>query len=216
MSIIIYGASLSPFVRKTLAFAAEKGVEISSKPVGLGSNNPAFLAASPFCKIPALEDGDFTLADSSAIVHYLDAQRAAPVLIPTEAKARAMTIWWDEFADTIFVGAASKLFFNRVVSPRFLKRPGDLAVAEKAEAEEMPPIIAYLERVLPPSGHLVEDRLTLADIAVASPFANLAHAGFHLDAGLYPKVAAFAGAMLARPSFAAIVAAETMMLAGQG
>jgi glutathione S-transferase len=212
--MIIYGASMSPFVRKALAFAAEKGVTVTTKPTGLGSTDPAFLAASPFRKIPALADGDFTLADSSAIVQYLDAQHAEPALIPHEAKARATTIWWDEFADTIFVGAAGKMFFNRVVSPRFLGRPGDLAAADKAEAEELPPILAYLERMLPPSGHLVADRLTLADIAVASPFVNLAHAGYTVDAAVYPRIAAFVGTMLARPSFAGMVAAETAMLAG--
>ena len=43
--------------------------------------------------MPALSDGDFTLADSSAIVQYLDAQTANPALIPAEAKVRATTIW---------------------------------------------------------------------------------------------------------------------------
>ncbi len=211
--MIIFGATMSPFVRKALAFAAEKGVEVTSKPVGLGSNNPEFRAASPFGKIPALSDGDFTLADSSAIVHYLEALHPDPALIPVTPQARATTIWWDEFADTILTATGGKMFFNRVVSPRFLKRPGDLAAADKAEAEELPPILAYIERMLPDSGFLVENRLTLADIAVASPFANLAHAGHAIDAARYPRTLAFATRMLARPSFAATVAAETAALA---
>jgi glutathione S-transferase len=211
--MIIFGATMSPFVRKALAFAAEKGVDVTSKPVGLGSNNPEFRAASPFGKIPALTDGDFTLADSSAIVHYLEALHPDPELIPAAPQARATTIWWDEFADTIFTAAGGKMFFNRVVSPRFLNRPGDLAAADKAEAEELPPILAYIERMLPDSGFLVEDRLTLADIAVASPFVNLAHAGHAIDAARYPRTAAFAARMLARPSFADMVAAETAALA---
>jgi len=40
------------------------------------------------------------------------------------------------------------------VAPRFLKREGDLAVAEKAEKEELPPLLAYIERMLPASGFL--------------------------------------------------------------
>jgi glutathione S-transferase len=212
--MIIYGATMSPFVRKAIAFAAEKGIAVTARQVGLGSTDPDFLAASPFRKIPALVDGDFSLADSSAIVHYLEALGVDPVLIPTDPRARATTIWWDEFADTIFVAAAGKMFFNRVVAPRFLKQPGDQALADKAEAEELPPVLDYIERMLPASGHLVEDRLTLADIAVASPFANLAHAGHRVDSGRYPKTAAFAAAMLARPSFAAMVAHETAALAG--
>jgi glutathione S-transferase len=130
------------------------------------------------------------------------------------AKARAKAIWYDEFADTILAAAAGKMFFNRVVAPVFLKQPGDLAAADKAEAEELPPVLAYIERMLPPSGHLVEDRLTLADIAVASHFANLMHAGYSVDAAAYPRVATFAAAMLGRPSFAGMVARETKALRG--
>ena len=69
------------------------------------------------------------------------------------------------------------MFFNRIVAPRFLGREGDLDAADKAECEELPPLLDYLEQVLPESGWLVEDRLTLADIAVASPLVNLGHLG---------------------------------------
>jgi glutathione S-transferase len=210
--MIIYGATMSPFVRKALAFAAEAGIAVESRNIGLGSNDPEFLAASPFRKIPALRDGDYTLCDSSAIVQYLDALNPAAALIPTAAAARGKAIWWDEFADTIFVAAAGRMFFNRVVSPLFLKRPGDLAAADKAEAEELPPLLAYLESSIPAGGFLVEDRLTLADLAVASPFVNLAHAGHDLDAARYPKLAAHVAAILARPSFAGMVATEKRAL----
>nr|WP_310524915.1 glutathione S-transferase family protein [Polymorphobacter sp.] len=212
--ITIYGATMSPFVRKVLAVASEKGIAVESRQIGLGSNDPDFLAASPFRKIPALRDGDFTVSDSSAIVQYFEAICPDPSLIPVEAKARARTIWWDEFADTILTAAGGKMFFNRIVAPRFLGQPGDQAAADKAEAEELPPVLEYLERMLPDSGHLVEDRLTLADIAVASPFANIAHAGFVLDAARWPRTAKFAANILARPSFAAMVARETKALAG--
>ncbi len=211
--MIIYGSTMSPFVRKVLVLAAEKGMAVESQQVGLGSTDPEFRAASPFGKIPALRDGDFTLADSSAIAHYLESVQPEPTMIPTAAQPRATTIWFDEFADTILVGAAGKIFFNRVVAPRFLGRPGDLDAADKAEADELPPILDYLERVLPDSGHLVENRLTLADIAVASPFVNLAHAGHIPDAARWPRINAFVAAMLARPSFAAIVAKENKVMA---
>lgn len=211
--MIVYGSGLSPFVRKVLAMAAEKGLAVTSQPTGLGSRDPAFRAASPFGKIPALADGDFTLADSSAIAHYFEAIAPEPNLIPVAPQARAKTVWFDEFADTIFVAAAGKLFFNRVVSPRFLGKPGDLAAADKAEAEELPPILAYLEGIIPASGYLVEDRLTLADLAVASPFVNLAHAGFVVDAATWPRLTAYLAAIHARPAMAALVAAETAMLA---
>ena len=210
--MIVYGSSISPFVRKVLVFAAEKGIEIELKGLGLGSEDPEFLEASPFRKMPALRNGDFTICDSTAIVHYLDAVKSEPALIPAEPKARARTIWYDEFADTILFGCGRTIFFNRLVSPRFLKRPGDLAAADKAEADELPPILDYLEKTIPESGFLVEDRITLADIAVATCFVNFGHVGIAPDAARHPRTAAYVEAILARPSFAGWVARERAFL----
>ncbi len=211
--MILYGASLSPFVRKTMAYIAEKGLTVEHKPVGLGSEDPAFLAASPFRKIPGFEDGDFRISDSTAIITYLETKHPAPPMFPASPAGRARVVWYEEFADTILIGCMGKMFFNRLVSPMFLGKPGDLALADKAETEELPPLLDYLEGVIPASGHLVEDTLTLADLAVASPFVNMAHIGVTIDAARHPKTAAFVGAILARPSFAATVAQEKAFLA---
>jgi glutathione S-transferase len=211
--MIVFGSSISPFVRKVLAFGAEKGLELEHKALGLGSEDPDFRAASPFRKIPGFQDGDFRICDSSAIVHYLDAQYPEPNLIPTEPRARARTVWFDEFGDTIVMGCGGKMFFNRVVAPRFLGQAGDLAIADKAERDELPPILDYLERILPDSGFLVEDRLTLADIAVASPFANLGHMQVEVDAARWPRTRAYVDAILGRPSFAGWVERERAFLA---
>lgn len=211
--MILFGSTMSPFVRKVAAYAAEKGIALELKPTGLGDPDPDFRAASPFRKMPALVDGDYRLADSSAIIHYLEAKHPEPALIPADPRERGRTIWFDEFADTILFACGAKIFFNRIVAPRFLGREGDLDAAATAERDELPPVLDYLEGVIPESGHLVGDRLTLADIAVASPFANLGHCDIAIDAGRHPKVAAFAKAMLARPSFAESVARETAFLA---
>ena len=210
--MIVYGSSLSPFVRKVLAFAAEKGIEVELKPTGLGNKDPEFIAASPFGKMPGLRDGDFAISDSSAIVAYLEAVKPEPNLIPTEPRARARTIWFDEYSDTILFACGGKMFFNRIVAPRFLGQAGDEEIAAKAECEELPPLLDYLERVIPESGFLVEDRLTLADISVASPFANLKHLGVVLDEVRHPKVRAYVEAILARPSFAPWIAREAAFL----
>jgi glutathione S-transferase len=210
--MIVYGSSLSPFVRKVLAFAAEKGIEVELKPTGLGNKDPEFLEASPFGKMPGLRDGDFAISDSSAIVAYMEAVKPEPNLIPTEPRARARTIWFDEYSDTILFACGGKMFFNRIVAPRFLGQAGDEEIAAKAECEELPPLLDYLERVIPPSGFLVEDRLTLADISVASPFANFIHLNALPDAGRHPKLRAYIDAILARPSFSPWIARETAFL----
>lgn len=205
--MIVHGSSLSPFVRKTLVFAAEKGIAVENKPGRFGDRSPEWLAKSPFAKIPALEDGDYTLSDSSAIIHYLEAKHPEPALIPAEPQARGKVIWFEEFADTLMFAALAPIFFNRVVAP-MLGLPNDPAVADKAEAEALPPVLDYLEGALRDDGYLVGDGLTLADIAVASPFVNALHGKIVIDTDRYPKVNAFRDRMIARSSFATLVEAE--------
>ena len=212
--MILYGSSLSPYVRKVLAFAAEKGVELEVQPVTPGDPDPDFRLASPFGKMPGFRDGDYALPDSSAIVHYLEAKFPQPALIPAEAEARGKTIWFEEFADTILVSCGARIFFNLIVAPRFLGRPGDPEAARQAELNDLPPILDYLERTVPDDdGYLVGDRLTLADIAVAGPFANFRHTNTQVDPDRYPRTVAYVERILARPSFAPWIARETAFLA---
>ena len=211
--MILYGSSMSPYVRKVLAFAGEKGIELDVQPIGIGDPNPDFRAASPFGKMPAFSDGDFRLADSSAILHYLEARHPEPQMIPADPQLRGKCIWFEEFADTILSGCGAKMFFNRIVAPVFLKREGDLAAADAAEREELPKVLDYIESIAPGSdGYLVGDRLTLADIAVAGPFANLRHLKLELDEDRWPKTVAFTRRILARPSFEPWIAREAAFL----
>ena len=209
--MILYGAPVSPFVRKVLAFAAEKGVALELVPIGLGDENPEFLACSPFRKMPGFTDGDFSISDSTAIVTYIDAKYPEVPLIPADPANRARAIWFDEFADTILTAAAGAIFFNRIVSPKFIGKPGDDAAVAKGETD-MTPVCQYLECVIRPSGYLVGDALTLADISVASPFVNAAHAGYVPDAATYPKLTDYLAAIHARPSFSDWIRRERKVL----
>ena len=216
--MILYGSSLSPFVRKVLAFAAEKGIELELRPTGSAPGQPSeeFIEASPVRKMPALRDGDFTLADSSAIAHYLEALKPEPQLIPSEPQARGKTIWFDEFADTVIASCSAKMFYNRVVLPRFLGKEGDEQAATTAEREELPPLLDYLEKVVPDAGgFLVGDSITLADISIASPFANFAHLGCERDHSRHGRVYPYVESILARPSFAPWIEREAGFLSKQ-
>jgi len=214
--IVLYGSSLSPFVRKTLAFAGEKRIEVELQPTGFPNHSPEFLAASPFKKMPAMKDGEFVLADSSAIIQFLEAKHPDPVLIPTDPQLRGKAIWFEEFGDTIICACGAKMFFNRIVAPRFMGRPGDETVAAAAERDELPPILDYLEKVAPDAGqYLVGDTITLADLAVASPFANLAHLSVKIDPERYPRTLSYIEAILTRPSFKSWIDRETAFLAKQ-
>ena len=212
--MIIYGSSLSPYVRKVLAFAGEKRIEFDLQSTGFPNHSPEYLEASPFRKMPAMRDGDYALADSSAIVHYLEAKHPDPALIPADPRLRGKTVWYEEFADTILIACGAKIFFNRIVAPRVMGRPGDLEAAEQAELNDLPPILDYLEKTVPgDGGYLVGDALTLADIAVAGPFANFRHTQTRVCPEKYPHTVAYVDRILSRPSFTQWLERETAMLA---
>ena len=202
----LYGALLSPFVRKVALIAAEKDLPCELVVSNPGGPNPEFVEASPFGKIPAIRDGDFTLADSSAIAHYLEAKQPSPALIPAEAQARGRAIWFDEFADTIFASAGLKIVFNRLVAPKLLKLPYDEEVAKQGEAELLP-ILAYLESAAPLDGWLAGP-YTLGEVAVASMLRTLTYVGRGPDAAAFPRTAAWFARVAERPAWQAVAAME--------
>ncbi|MES2986877.1 MAG: glutathione S-transferase family protein [Pseudomonadota bacterium] len=214
--MIVFGSTLSPYVRKVMAFGAEKGLTLELQAGGMGRGGPDFEAASPFRKMPGFKDGDFLISDSTAIVTYLEAKFPDPNLIPEEPRARARTIWFDELADTMMMVAAGAVFGNRFVKPRVMKMAADHDAADAAERDLLPPIFDYLEGAIPASGFLVEDRITLADIAVASPLATLGCIGVKTCPERYPRLTAWVEAMHARPSFAGVLAGDQALVAAMG
>lgn len=147
--MILFGSHFSPFVRKVLVYAAEKGIELEVRNIGLGSDDPDFKAASPLGKMPGFQDGDFRISDSTAIITYLEAKQPTPSLTPASPEDRARAVWFEEFADTVMSMVVFKCFFNRIVAPIFLKQEGNEALAVEGETKDLPPLLDYLESVVP-------------------------------------------------------------------
>lgn len=206
----LYGALLSPYVRKVAVICEEKGISWDLARGGPGSTDPEFLAASPLGKIPAIDDDGFTLADSSAIAFYLQAKHPQPCLLPADPQARGKTVFWDEFADTVLGTSGLKILFNRLVGPKLLKVGGDEAIALQGEAE-LPRWLDWLETQVPAQGWLLGDAFTLADIAVASTMRTLAYVGHGVDAAQRPQIAAWYGRVVARPAWAAVAEREDVV-----
>ena len=210
--MILSGVSLSPFVRKVLTYAAEKGIALEHRPGTPDSSDPDFLARSSWNEVPALLDADYRLSGSSAIIAYLEARFPEPALIPLEPRARGRAVWYEEFADTIMFPVANRLFSDRSVAPLMLKQPGDPAGAAAAEAQALPPVLDYLEQAAPARGFIVGDSLSIGDIAIVSQLIYMEHAHARIDAAHYPKLAGWYGRLTARPSIAGLIAAEQGML----
>ena len=208
----VFGASPSPFVRKVRVALAEKDVPYDLVPVFPGAADADYRKMSPLGKIPAFKDGEHTLCDSSVICAYVERVHPTPALYPADPYEYARALWFEEYGDSALVGVfGPKIFFEKVVAPAFFKRATNQDVVDKAVAEEVPPLCAYLEGQLA-GEFLVGDRLSIGDLGIASPFVNLRHAGYGVDAARFPKLAAYVERMLARPSFASCLPDERAML----
>ncbi len=208
----VYGVALSPFVRKVRVTLAEKGIAYEQDPVIPVNVSAEYRKKSPLGRIPAFEDGDKTLADSSVICAYLDRVHPNPALYPADSYDYARALWFEEYGDGGLVPVIGpKIFFQKVVGPMFFQQKTDEAVVKKAVEEELPPMFDYLESQ---SGgpFVVGKSLTVGDIGLTSPFVNLRLAGCGVDATRWPKLAAYIDRMFSRPSFKALIAEEEKMV----
>ena len=209
----IYGFPLSPFVRKVLVAIQEKGVDAEIVPTNPSQPDDEFLACSPFSKIPAMDDGGFKLADSTAIVTYLDAQYDGPALLPAEAKARGKAVWFEEIGDTILVPAGVPMIVNRFLRPRVFGTEGDEAAALAAEEAIKKPL-GYLEGVV--GDEWLDGAFSVGDIAVASVIRTLKYANWQLDSDANPRLAAWYGRVQQRAGWKAAIAQEEAIFAASG
>jgi len=213
----LYGAPVSPFVRKVLVALAEKGIAYDHDPV-LPAVAPAEFKRvskdiSPLGRIPAYRDGDFAIADSSVIIAYLERVKPAPALYPAETRDYARALWFEEYGDgglAPIIGA--KIFFQKIAGPAFFKQPTDEAIVAKAIDEELPPLLDYLDGQLGNGDWLVGRSFSIADIGVATHFAQASFCGISPDDKRWPKLAAYVNRTLARPSFAEAIAKAKAML----
>ncbi len=201
----LFGANVSPFVRKVKVVLAEKNLPFEQEQSSPFPPSAELRKMSPLGRIPAFTDGDKVLADSSIISAYLERIHPQPALYPSDPYDYARALWFEEYADgglAPIIGA--RMFFNKVVGPRLMKLPFDEALFEKAENEVLPPMFSYLEGELR-GDFLVGNSLTIGDISVGTQFVNLLLAGVTLDASKWPKLSAYLGRIHSRPSFKPLI-----------
>ena len=147
--MIVYGSSLSPFVRKVLAFAAEKGIEVELKPIGARQQGSGIPRGEPVRQDAGLSRRRF---------RDLRFHRDRRLSGRGEARAepdpdRAEGAGADDLVRRIRRHDPVRLRRQDVLQPdrraALPEREGDVAAADKAECEELPPLLDYLERVIP-------------------------------------------------------------------
>lgn len=221
----LHGVIFVPFVRKIRAVLAVKRIPYAHVSVMPGATDASFRAISPLSKVPVWEESGFVLPDSSAIAAYLDRIAPSPPLYPSESRAYASSLFWEEYADTRLVEAIEPVFYERLVRPRVLREEGDEGIVRRSLEEVIPAVFDQLETLYFAVGRLRAGAafeaaglsalalgLDVAALAVWSPIVNLEHVGVRVDASHWPHLAAFMARTSAHPALAPIVAEERAAL----
>ena len=208
----LLGVPLSPFVRKVAVVLTIKDLPFEQEPVMPGAANPEFKALSPLGKIPVLVDGDLALADSSAICEYLEEKYPEPTVMPTDVGSRARARFLEEFGDSKLVETASQIFIEKFLNPNILGKETDLERVARVENELLPPYLDYLESQVPPEGYLFGNFCT-ADISIVTPIFNAAYGGYTIDAGRWPRYAAFVQRVAEHPAVIKVRELESQAVA---
>jgi len=189
----IYGVPFSVHTRKVIVAARFKSLPYEITPVVpvIPDNPPPnWRSMSPTGLIPAVDDDGYILADSTAIVLYLERKHPHPALLPPEPKDHGTALFLDAWSGRFFHDVVHPLFHNQIVNPNIRKTPGDPAAIETARSRRAPEAFAYLEQ-RKPERFLVGDSLSIADLAVVSNLITFHYLGHRIDAGRFPRLAAY-------------------------
>lgn len=208
MTMTLYGASLSPYVRKVRVVLAEKGLPYEHVQTDPFRRPAEYFEISPFGRIPALKDGDRVLADSGIICTYLESQYPATALTYDDPYLKARVAWFEKFGDYELGPVATFAVFRNRVVMKLIGQDGDEAQVKRAMTEKLPPLMDYLEANAPAQGFIVGDHFTVADIAIATHFVNLNLGNEQIDAARWPTSAAYIQRILQRPSVAPLAEQE--------
>ena len=177
---LVYGSPVSPFVRKVLACAIEKGAGFDIEPVNIMAMPEWFPDISPMKRIPVLRDRSIgsegaagTIADSSAICGYIEKKHAQPALYPAGAFDYGRALFIEEYADTTLAPAAGLGIFRPIFFSLVQRKEPDLETARKAWAEQLPPVLDFLESALGDGDWFAGDEMSIADIAVTCCFMQI-------------------------------------------
>ncbi len=164
----IWGRANSVNVQKVLWCCDELRLPYERIDAGMhyGRNNEAaYLAMNPNGRVPTLEDGDFVLWESNAILRYLALQYGeASSLYPEGARARASMERWLDWTLASLQPAERPLFWGMVRTP---PEQRDMAALQKA-ADETGKLWQVLDERLKDRAYIEGQAFTLADIVLGA------------------------------------------------
>ncbi len=196
MALILHYHPLSSFCQKVLIALYENGVPFETSIANLGDPDARaeYLKISPLGKIPALQDGNWPLIETSIQIEYVEERYpGAHPLLPRDAAKRLEARLWDRIFDLYIELNMQKIVGDRL-RPEAERDPRGVADAREA----LKAAYAMIEAQLAEKTWAVGEEFTIADCAAAP---GLFFASLLEPFTAFPQVSAYFERLLARPSF---------------
>ncbi|KAG2186113.1 hypothetical protein INT43_002551 [Umbelopsis isabellina] len=193
----------NPRVQKALIAARYNGVEVEA-PEGFDfaiTKTPEFLKKFPMGKVPAYEGADgLCLFESSAIAYYLAAYKQNSELLGSTAAESALIQQWVIFSESELCSNLGTWAYPLMGYTAYLKPSVDAAIEKVKRAMDV------LNKVLLHQTYLVGEKVTFADIAIATslimPYKVLFDQEFRAQ---YKNVNRYFKTLINQPNFKAVV-----------
>jgi glutathione S-transferase len=196
-----YGTLRSTNGSKTKVVLEEKGLDYQVqmvKPGDVWKKVPEVLAKHPLGKVPWIDDGDFTLYDSTVINEYLNEKESQSPLLPTDLQQRAQARALENYGDEGVLSKFLPLIWMPWWSP---EEQRDQASMQKGRDGLTKQVFPFLEATLAGRQYLC-DQFSLADVPMMSVAMVLQVDG--MDTSAFTEVHAYFARLRDRPSYAAI------------
>jgi glutathione S-transferase len=171
----LYHFALSTNARRAVMTAVHLEAKVDLVAVDLARREhlkPDYLALNPNGKVPVLNDDGFVLWESHAIMQYLADKTPGQTVYPQEARARADVNRWLFWSAHHFQPAASVLNWEHNVKAMIGLGAPDPAAVKRGE-ELIVPLAAVLDQHLVGRTWVAQDKVTLADFALATPLMTM-------------------------------------------
>ncbi|MFO1024029.1 MAG: glutathione S-transferase [Acetobacteraceae bacterium] len=174
---IVWGRATSSNVMKVLWGLGELGLAFDRIDVGGAfgrTDTQDYRAMNPTGLVPTLQEGDFTLWESNAILRYLGSVHAAGSAVwPADARARANIDRWMDAQQTVLNRPMGQVFWGLVRTPADQRDMAAIASAIEETTKAWRLIEPRLER----HAFIAGADFTLCDI----PWGVHAHRWFNMD-----------------------------------
>lgn len=169
----LYHVVLSPFCRKVRLVLAEKRIEVELVEERYWEDPPDLKRRNPAGKLPVLRYRGNMMAESQAIVEYLDEAVQDPPLMPASLagkyEVRRLCAWFDDKFNT----EVTRPIMRERVWRKVMREGYPDSQAIKSGLRAIKDHIDYLATLLESRRWLAGNSLTLADFTAAAHFSCL-------------------------------------------